>query len=151
VVSPLKGVSQLDFVDKKRLNEKCGLTPSEYRDYAAIVGEVADNLIGAKGIGPKTAISLIKQYKTLENIYNNLDFLTAKTKSSLLEAKERVFQNKRLNKLITNVDLPEYFCELNAIDTDKFDNFFDSLNFKTLPARLIKTGIFNFGKKLTLF
>ena len=81
------------------------IEPWQILDYKAIAGDSSDNLKGVKGIGDKTAISLLNQYQNLENIYENLDQLTKSQQTKFIDSKDDAFLCKSLAKLNTEVDL----------------------------------------------
>ena len=90
--------------------EKYGLKPEQFIDYLAICGDSADNIPGVKGIGPKGATKLLQKFRTLENVYENLDKIPAKgTHSKLVESKENAFLSQKLAKIVLDVplDIPE--------------------------------------------
>ena len=78
--------------------------PAQYLDYAALRGDTSDNLPGVPGIGEKTAAKLITTYGTLEGIFEHLDELPPKQRQNLGEARERVFQNREMSRLVLDVD-----------------------------------------------
>lgn len=84
-------------IDERKCIEKYGVAPKEFRDYQALVGDSADNIPGVRGIGPKTAVKLIKEFKTIEGIYKNIDKVTPERARNLLkEHKEDAFLSKHL-------------------------------------------------------
>ena len=78
-----KGVSEVDKVDEERLNELFGLKPFQIIDLKALMGDTSDNIPGVKGIGEKTALSLLEKYQTVDNVYQNIDAITGKLKEKL--------------------------------------------------------------------
>lgn len=122
VISPQGGISNMTIYDRSEVQKKLGVTPEEIPDYKALAGDPADNYPGAKGIGPKTAANLIKQFGSVENIYNNLDKIESpKIKQILRENKDSVLLGKKLAKIITDVKI-EF-----AIDKTKYGGFNDNL------------------------
>ena len=102
--SPSK--SEYNIVDRNSFINEYGFEPEHIVDYLALVGDTVDNVPGVKGIGEKTASYLISKYKTLENIYNNLDNESTTIKEKLLNDKNSAFLSKELVKLIiTDVDI----------------------------------------------
>ncbi|MDE5949337.1 MAG: 5'-3' exonuclease [Malacoplasma sp.] len=80
-----------------------GLTPSQVPDFKGINGDSSDNLPGIKGIGPKTASDLLLKFKTLESIYENVDFIESKNiKEKILADKENAFLSKKLATILTD-------------------------------------------------
>ena len=91
-----KGVSEVDKVDEERLNELFGLKPFQIIDLKALMGDTSDNIPGVKGIGEKTALSLLEKYHTVDNVYQNIDAITGKLKEKLESDKEMAFISKQL-------------------------------------------------------
>ena len=91
------------IINEDKCFEKYGVHPSQFTDYQSLLGDSADNIPGVKGIGAKTAEALIKEFGTLENIYENIENITKKrTKELLLEGKEMAFISKKLVTLSTD-------------------------------------------------
>jgi len=85
------------IINEEKCFEKYGVHPSLFTDYQSLLGDSADNIPGVKGIGAKTAEALIKEFGTLENIYENLENIAKKrTKELLIEGKEMAFISKQL-------------------------------------------------------
>jgi len=86
--------------------KKYGLKPEQFVDYLAICGDTADNIPGVKGIGPKGAAKLLQEFETLENIYENIEKITAKgLKEKLLQHKDDAFLSKKLAQIVRDVPL----------------------------------------------
>lgn len=83
----------------QRFEEEFGFHPSSMVDYLSLIGDTSDNVPWARGIGPKGASDLIRQYQTIERIYDNLTLLSEKTRQLLIESKENVLQAKKLISL----------------------------------------------------
>jgi len=115
--------------------EKYSVTPLEFIELKALMGDSSDNIPGAQGIGEKTATKLITEYHSIENIYNNIDNITGnKVKNSLIENKEMVELSKVLATINTSVEL-DYDIEKAKIDnlyTKEAYEMFVRFNFKSL-------------------
>ncbi|WP_370647249.1 DNA polymerase I [Arthrobacter sp. zg-Y1116] len=138
VFYPKKGVSDLPRMDAAAVEAKYLVPPDKYSDLAALVGESADNLPGVPGVGPKTAAKWIKLYGGLEGILENLDSIKGKVGDSLRENIEDVKRNRRLNRLLRDLDLP---VDLEAMaaqrpDREAIEELFDALQFNALRKRL---------------
>ncbi|WP_244186299.1 DNA polymerase I [Arthrobacter agilis] len=138
VLYPKQGVTNIPQMDAQAIEEKYFVPPHQYSDLAALVGESADNLPGVPGVGPKTAAKWIKLYGGLEGILENLDKIGGKVGDSLRANVEDVKRNRRLNRLLTDLDLP---VDLDAMvsqhpDRSAVEDLFDSLQFNTLRKRL---------------
>lgn len=122
VVSPQGGITNMTIYDRSEVQKKLGVTPEQIPDYKALAGDPADNYPGAKGIGPKTAANLIKQFKTVEKIYKNLDKVeNQKVRQILSENKDSVLLGKKLAEIITDVKIKF------TIDKTKYNGFNDNL------------------------
>jgi len=85
------------IINEAKCIEKYAVTSKQFTNYQALVGDTADNIPGVKGVGAKTAQSLIQQFGSLENIYNNIEKIDKKrTKELLLENKDNAFLSKQL-------------------------------------------------------
>nr|WP_081998205.1 DNA polymerase I [Sinomonas humi] len=138
VLYPRKGVSDIPCMDAAAIEEKYLVPPARYPDLAALVGESADNLPGVPGVGPKTAAKWIAQYDGLEGVLAHASEIKGKAGESLRENVEAVERNRRLNRLITDLELPLALDELASPepDTAAIESLFDELEFKNLRARV---------------
>ena len=138
VLYPRKGVSDIPRMDATAIKEKYFVSPAQYSDLAALVGESADNLPGVPGVGPKTAAKWINLYGGLEGVLENLDAIGGKVGDSLRDNVEEVKRNRRLNRLHTDLDLPVTLDELAEPRPDQaaLEQLFDDLEFKTIRTRL---------------
>ena len=138
VLYPRKGVSDIPRLDAAAIQEKYFVTPPQYSDLAALVGETADNLPGVPGVGPKTAAKWINLYGGLEGVLEHVDAIGGTVGDSLRENVEDVKRNRRLNRLHTDLDLPVTLDELAEPRPDEaaLEQLFDDLEFKTIRTRL---------------
>lgn len=108
VIITKKGISDKEIYDKDKMIETYGVTPDEFIDVKAIMGDKSDNIPGVVGIGEKGAINLIKEYKSVENIYKNIDSMKeGKIKKNLIDNIDLAFLSKKLCKI--NRDVPIEF------------------------------------------
>ncbi len=113
-------MKKLDINEEKCL-EKYGVPPSQIVEFLALVGDASDNIPGVKGIGPKGATKLLKEFPTIEDIYENLDKIAnPRTVKLLTESRENAFLSKQLatlyDDLIETCDISEFtFPETNPI------------------------------------
>lgn len=141
VLAPLKGISQMTVYDEEKVKEKYGISPSQFVEMKALMGDSSDNYPGVAGIGPKTAASLVLQYNSVENIYKNLDKIRAKNPklADKLEAgKENAFLAHQLATILTNAPFEYDFadCSMQNLDVVGFKKALEVYEFKTLPKRL---------------
>ncbi|MGB9707290.1 MAG: 5'-3' exonuclease [Microgenomates group bacterium] len=103
VITPQIGFSKSKIYNEEEVSKKFKIKPYQIVDYKALIGDVSDNYPGAKGIGPKTAVKLINQFTSIENIYKNLDLLNEKLRKILTDNKENIDLSFKLAKIVTDV------------------------------------------------
>ena len=136
-----RGVSDYVLYDEAGIVERTGgVTAAQYPDYAALRGDTSDNLPGVPGIGEKTAAKLIVTYGNLEGIYEHLDELPPKQRQNLGEARDRVFLNREMSRLRTDVEVDFSAADLRqrSWDSEQVRVLFDQLEFRTLLPRLFE-------------
>ena len=156
IYSLRKGVKDIILYDEDLVKEKYGgLMPEQLLDFKALKGDPSDNIPGVPGIGEKTAVELIKEFGSLENLYQNLAKLKPKLKESLLLQKEQAFLSKELAEIKTNVpiDFNLKKCQWREYDKEKITKILSSLEFQSLIKRLpeSKWKKEKVGKELTLW
>ncbi len=98
--------------DAKMVFNKLEVMPNQVVDYLSLIGDASDHIPGVKSIGPKTAVTLLNEFTTLENIYNNLNKISKpRTIQLLIEGKEMAFLSKKLVTLCTTVELDNFELE----------------------------------------
>ena len=108
VLRTTRGVSELKSYGREEVIEEYGVTPEQIPDYKALTGDPSDNIPGVKGIGPKGASSLLREFGTVENLYENLDEVGAKgTRKKLEENRENAFLSLGLARM--RFDVPVEF------------------------------------------
>ncbi len=135
----MPGRDGLSMFGRKQVFEKLGVWPEQIIDYKALCGDNSDNIPGVKGIGPKTAVSLLAEYKTLELVYENLDKIKSNSvRQKLTEGKEIAFQSQRLATILLDVPFSFDFehCRLAMPDTTKACDFFRTMEFNSILKRL---------------
>nr|WP_205863971.1 DNA polymerase I [Planosporangium mesophilum] len=133
-----RGVSEMDRMTAEKVTERYGVGPDCYRDYAAIVGEASDNLIGVPGVGPKTATKWIGQYGNLDGIIAHVDEIKGKVGESMRAHLADVMRNYELNRLVDDLELPLGPDDLHwrGWDREAVHQLFDTLEFRILRDRL---------------
>ena len=103
----VKLLKQTGFIryNHKAFVDDYGIEPIKMIDLKALMGDSSDNIPGVKGIGEKTALKLLKEYKSLENLYDNIDNIKGKTKEKLVEDKEMAFISKKIATIYKDVPL----------------------------------------------
>ncbi|MEO8527495.1 MAG: DNA polymerase I [Pseudolysinimonas sp.] len=135
-----RGVSELKRYDRDAVFEKYGIEPHQYPEIAALVGETSDNLIGIDKVGEKTAVKWIQQYGTVDNLLAHADEITGVVGTYLRDQQDRAIRNRKLNRLVTDVELPLAPDDLarKPMNVDAVTELFGRLQFKALLERLLK-------------
>lgn len=135
-----KGISETLTYNERAVKERYGLAPEQLIDFKALRGDPSDNIPGVKGIGEKTAGELIKEFASLENLYEKLDKSKVKDriKQLLKQQKEAAFLSKKLvtlkTNLKTNFKLKE--TKIQGFDQKKVVELFTKLEFKSLMNKI---------------
>jgi DNA polymerase-1 len=131
--------------DLTKMRERYGMTPAQFIDYKALVGDTSDNIPGVAGIGDVGAKKLIAEYKTLDGIYQNLDKIPGKIGEYLAKSKEIAYLSQELSKIILDapVELDLEPAKVGNFDRQHIHDLFRRLEFRTLldklPAELAAT------------
>jgi len=133
-----RGISDVVVADSGYVEERYGITPSQYADYAALRGDSSDNLPGVPGVGEKTATKLVAGYGGLEGIYEHLDDQTPKLRENLEASRSQAFLNRELTQLLTDLDVPTdpEGMRVAPWDPQQVRRVFDGLAFQSLWGRL---------------
>ncbi|MBU1193609.1 MAG: DNA polymerase I [Proteobacteria bacterium] len=130
------------ITDVKKISEDMDIEPEQFIHVLGLAGDASDNIPGVKGIGPKTAIKLIAEFGSIENLYDNLDTLEKKKKlyDSLVEYRDSAFLSRDLATIDTKVKLKEDIetFRINEIDTKKAFDLFREFEFKTLATEFAR-------------
>lgn len=134
-----QGVSELTRYDAAKVFERYGIQPHQYPEIAALVGETSDNLPGVPKVGEKTAVKWINEFGSLDEILARADEIPGKVGESLREHKENAVRNRKLNRLVNNVELPVTLDDLDrgVMDVTAIKEVFTRLEFKTLQTRVL--------------
>ncbi|HCC04653.1 MAG TPA: DNA polymerase I [Clostridiales bacterium] len=136
-----QGKTETDEYDRKKVIEEYGLEPKALIEVKGLQGDTSDNIPGVPGIGPKTAISLIQKYGTIENLYKSIeegtDDLKGKNKESIIENKDMAFLSRTLGEINVNVPIEDTLEELKTEEWDraKVLELFREWNFKRFIER----------------
>ena len=135
-----KGITELDEYTEFNFKEKMGFESYQVPDYKGLVGDSSDNLPGIKGIGEKTALKLLEQFNTLENIINNVNELKGKVQSSILENQEMGLICKKLATLKSDFEVPYSLDEISKQlpNYDELVSFFKMLEFNSFLKKIEK-------------
>jgi DNA polymerase-1 len=120
------------------VQEKYGMSPDQYPDFAALRGDPSDNLPSVPGVGEKTAAKWVVEYGSLHELIANIDKLGGKVGQSLRDSINDVIRNRELTQLVANVPLDLSIDALAwiGVDEQKTNPLFEKLEFKTLKDRM---------------
>jgi DNA polymerase-1 len=138
VLYPKRGVSDLTRMTPDAVQEKYGMSPEQYPDFAALRGDPSDNLPSVPGVGEKTAAKWIVEFGSLHELIANIDTLGGKVGQSLRDSVNDVIRNRELTQLVANVpfDLSIDSLAWSGVDESKTNPLFEKLEFKTLKDRM---------------
>ena len=141
VLYPRRGVSEMTRFTPDAVEEKYGLTPAQYPDFAALRGDPSDNLPNIPGVGEKTAAKWVREYGTLTALAEQVDTVKGKAGDALRENLANVLRNRRLTELVTDVGVDITVDELarQQWDREQVHELFDDLQFRVLRERLFQT------------
>jgi DNA polymerase-1 len=136
-----RGVSDMRRMTPEAVEEKYGLSPAQYPEFAALRGDPSDNLPGIPGLGEKTATKLIQQYGDIASLVDHVDEVKGKVGDNLREGLSNVMRNRQLTELVRDVPLDKHPSELSMQqwDRDEVHKVFDALQFRVLRERLWDT------------
>ncbi|MBM7635489.1 DNA polymerase I [Streptococcus saliviloxodontae] len=127
-----KGVAEFEEFTPAYLMEKMGLTPEQFIDLKALMGDKSDNIPGVTKIGEKTGLKLLHEYGSLEGIYDNIDSMKAsKMKENLINDKEQAFLSKTLATINTQSPITVGLEDtvFSGPDLDKLTAFYEEMGF----------------------
>jgi len=128
-------------IDKDSIEKDFELLPGQMIDMMGLAGDKADNVPGVPGIGSKTAVSLIKKFKSIKGIYDNIDVITKKKQhENLVKYMDQAFLSKKLVTIVTDIPLafkPDDFA-FREPDNNKLNKLFKELEFRQLQQALPK-------------
>lgn len=134
------GLSNLEEFDVAYFETKYGIEVEQFLDLKSLKGDSSDNLPGVPGIGEKTAIQLLQQYRTLDNIYAHLDEIKPTTAKKLIAGKDLAYISKEVGRIWVDapVKLDWDVADINDIDLDRVAEILKRLEFSSLVRRLPK-------------
>jgi len=141
ILRPGKNASEMEEVDEKGVLEKFGVAPDRVIDVLALMGDKTDNVPGVAGIGEKTAIPLVQQYGSVEDIYSAIDKIPQKgVREKLARDKAMALLSKKLVTIDTSIPLDVNFHSLRAQppDLQAVLRLFEAFEFRSLGDRARK-------------
>lgn len=126
------------WMDKKTFNDTYGFDPIHMIDLKALMGDSSDNIPGVKGIGEKGAIKLVSEYKTIDNIYENIDKIKGAMQIKLIDGKEDAYYSKDLVTIYREVPLDITFDDLlyKGENADELIDIYNDLGFYSLLRKI---------------
>ncbi|MDX5038444.1 DNA polymerase I [Streptococcus suis] len=134
-----KGVAEFEEFTPAYLKEKMGITPTQFIDLKALMGDKSDNIPGVTKIGEKTGLKLLTEFGSLDGIYENIGSMKAsKMKENLIADKEKAFLSRTLATIDTNAPIEIGLDDIvyQGPKVDELGQFYDDMGFKQLRAQL---------------
>ncbi len=139
------GTTTTTDYDYKAVLEKMGVTPEEFISVKALMGDTSDNIPGVKGIGEKSAFSLIQQYKTIDNLYEHTDELKGAQQTKIIDGKDMAYLSYGLSKIDRNVPVSEKIDDMLIKEYNK-PLLYEKLSELELKSIITKLGLENESK-----
>ena len=129
----IKLLKQKDYIryNETTFKEDYGINPINIIDLKALMGDSSDNIPGVKGIGEKTALKLLHEYKNIDNLYQNIDKISGKTQEKLLNDKESAYKSYDLATIYRDVPMEITIEDTKYLgeDTEKLHQMYEELEF----------------------
>ena len=149
LISPKKGVTKIEKIDKEKFIQEYGFEPTSVPDYKALLGDPSDNIEGIKGIGGKTATKIIQEFKNVENLLNDKEMCE---KYGIIGNEDKILQNKSLCVLVRNVPIAFELesLKISNFRTEKVKAILEKYEFKSIIKELGLDNA-NFEEKDSIF
>lgn len=144
MLKPGRAGNEMELIDKQKICEKYTIKdPSQVIDILGLMGDSSDNIPGAPGIGEKTALKLINEFESIENIYNRIEEVTGKQRDKLVQNKDLVLLSKELAtiKLDVPITIDPDSLVLEKPDEEKLTKLFNELEFRSVLQRIFRKEI----------
>ncbi|MFO7887850.1 MAG: 5'-3' exonuclease H3TH domain-containing protein [Eubacteriales bacterium] len=147
VILTKTGVTNIVEFDEDKMKEEYGITPDQFVDLKALMGDSSDNIPGVYGIGEKTGLKLLKKYENLDGVYENIDEIKGKMKERLEKEKSQAYLSYTLAKIIKNLPLDYDLEFFEYVEADKKEllKLYDEYEFKKLKDRFKESAQLTFG------
>ena len=135
-----KGITEFEMYDVDGIIQKLKLRPDQVIDYMALTGDSSDNIPGVRGVGEKTALKLISDYQSLENLYDHIDEIKGKLKENLINDRDMAFLSRELVTIQTDIDLELDIKEMELPDlkTEMVRQYFERLEMRSIVEEIFK-------------
>ncbi len=126
------------YITDEDVIRKLGVRPNQVVDYKAIVGDTSDNIPGVKGVGEKTAVTLLEKFSTLDGVYQNLDQIEKRWQGKLEASKESAYLSYDLARIRTDLKMDFDFehAKVQPFDGTALAEFFQAMEFRTLLSKV---------------
>ena len=134
-----KGITDMDIMTVEKIEEDYGIEPLEFIELKALMGDSSDNIPGIYGIGEKTGLKLIREFHTLENLYDNIEDVSGKKlKEKLVDGKTAAFMSKKLGTIVRDVPIEESLDDFKKVqyDYEKLSELYREFEFNSMLDRL---------------
>lgn len=130
------------IMDRDKFIETYGVEPIKMIDLKALMGDSSDNIPGVAGVGEKTAIKLIQEYQSIDNLYEHIDSIKGKLQEKLINDKDNCYKSYELATIVKDIKLDFTLkdCKYTGIDNLKLKNILEELEFKSLLKKYDLTG-----------
>lgn len=139
VLMTKKGISEMEEYDRDKLLEKYSITPEQVIDLKGLMGDASDNIPGIPGVGEKTALELLKQFGTVENMLENTENIKKnKVRENVENNKDMALLSKKLATIITDAPIDVHIedCEYKEPDYETLSQLYEMLDFKTFLQKI---------------
>jgi len=135
-----RGISQMETFDLKRIKEKYNLNPEQLVDVKALMGDASDNIPGVPGIGEKTALKLIGEFNSIDNLLKNLNKLSKKHAERIQQYQEQLLLSRMLAEICIDLELDIDILECRYTEPcyDRLLKIFDELDFRKLTKEVLE-------------
>lgn len=133
-----RGFSNIEEYHPESFEKKYGLEPEQFLDLKALKGDSSDNIPGVPGVGEKTAIQLLQEYKTLDGVYEHLSDIKESMRKKLEAGKDSAYMSKTVASIWCDAPLKLNLAEMDGtkVDTAKLRNLLEDLEFRSLLRNL---------------
>ena len=140
------------MMDEKEFFNTYGLSPIKMIDLKALMGDASDNIPGVKGIGEKTALNLLREYQSLDGVYENIDLIKGKTKEKLLNDKNNAYLSYEIATIYKDVPINVSFEDIkyNNINLEDYKNLLIEFEFYSLLKKVDSYHVVNNEIKYTI-
>ncbi|AAT75940.1 DNA polymerase I [Mesoplasma florum L1] len=136
ILLPKTGTSNLELFGEAELLEKWEVAPKNVVDLKGLMGDPSDNLKGVEGVGEKTAIKLLKEFQTIEGIYENIDSISGKLQEKLINGKDSAILCKEIATINCEVEIENLVFEPINLNLNGLINFLEKYEMNSLVKRL---------------